>query len=228
MNEQNAGGRRDIQSIDALADCIYQRLTSHDSKVRLIVGIAGAPGSGKSTLAQQLESKLDELLDEREESAVVVPMDGYHLDNVILDAHGSRSVKGSPSTFDVDGFVNLIARLRVPSDRAVYVPVFDRSADLARNAAQEVNTTHSIVLVEGNYLLLEREPWSELGQMFDMSIMLDVPFNVLEQRLIQRWLDHGHSAEEARTRALANDLPNAQVVVAESTAAHIYFSSVRQ
>ena len=44
---------------------------------RKILGIVGPPGCGKSTLTEALLSLLGE-------SAVVVPMDGYHLANVEL------------------------------------------------------------------------------------------------------------------------------------------------
>lgn len=161
-------------------------------------------------------------------SAVVVPMDGFHLDNALLIERGLMAVKGSPQTFDVAGFVALMQRLAEPGGGEIYIPVFDRSADLSRNAAQCVADKHSVIIVEGNYLLLARPGWQSLASLFHLSVMLDVPMEVLEQRLVQRWLAHGLEPDAARQRALSNDIPNARVVMQESRGAHLFFKSVRQ
>ena len=47
---------------------------------------------------------------------------------------------------------------------------------------------------------------------FDHSIYLETPLEVLEERLVQRWLDNDHTPEDAHARALANDIPNAKRV----------------
>jgi pantothenate kinase len=155
-------------------------------------------------------------------------MDGFHLDNAILAERGQLPVKGAPQTFDADGFVSLLQRLAEPTDKPVYVPVFDRAADLARNAAQCVDKSHRVIIVEGNYLLLDRDGWNTLPAIFHLSIMLDVPLATLEERLVQRWLDHGLTQEQARLRALDNDIPNARLVLQESKPADLTFESVRQ
>ena len=160
--------------------------------------------------------------------AVVVPMDGFHLDNVLLRERGLMAVKGSPQTFDVTGFAALLQRLSVADAGDVYIPVFDRSADLSRNAAQCVTASHSVIIVEGNYLLLAREGWKKLAPLYHLSVMLDVPLGTLEERLVERWLAHGLAPEAARERALSNDIPNARLVQEESTGAHLQFKSVRQ
>lgn len=182
-------------------------------KSRFIVAIAGAPAAGKSTLAEGLCREINAEIDG--EPAIVVPMDGFHYDNLILDARGHRSRKGSPHSFDAEGFSIILARLKA-ADGDVAIPVFDRSMDLARAGAAIVTAQHRILLVEGNYLLLNQPVWCDLPQYFDMSIFLQVPLETLENRLIQRWLDHGAAYEAAKTRALANDIPNAQVVVQHS------------
>lgn len=160
--------------------------------------------------------------------AVVVPMDGFHLDNVLLRERGLMAVKGSPQTFDVAGFAALLQRLTVTDAGDVYIPVFDRGADLSRNAAQCVTARHSVIIVEGNYLLLAREGWNKLAPLYHLSVMLDVPLETLEERLVGRWLAHGLAPEAARERALSNDIPNARLVQEESTGAHLQFKSVRQ
>ena len=104
---------------DDLASLIAERAAG---KERFTVAIAGAPGAGKSTLAATLATALGSV-------AMVVPMDGFHFDNAILEARGQMAVKGAPETFDVAGFSALLARLA--TEDAVAIPVFDRAADLA-------------------------------------------------------------------------------------------------
>lgn len=199
-------------SLESLPYAIKSRLRDDG---RLIVAIAGAPASGKSTLAEDLCAAINH---GGKTPAVIVPMDGFHLDNAVLDARGLRSRKGAPQTFDCIGFAALLRRLRA-DDGEVVIPLFDRSLDLARAGASVVGPQHRILLVEGNYLLLNSDPWRQLKPLFDMSVYLDVPTAELERRLIQRWLDYGHSPEDARKRALSNDLPNAEVVVTTSAPA---------
>lgn len=197
-------------SAESLPAEILARLSNKDG--RLIVAISGPPGAGKSTVSEYLR---DAINNDGAGPAVVVPMDGFHLDNAILDERGLRSRKGSPPTFDCAGFAALLERLKNASEDIV-IPAFDRSLDLARAGASIVRAEHQVLLVEGNYLLLDQEPWTHLTPFFDMSIFLDVPFAELERRLIQRWLDHGHTEDAARERALSNDIPNAELVVSTS------------
>lgn len=216
-----------MDSLELIADHILEIRGRISPETRVIVGIAGAPGSGKSTLAKGLVTLLNRRLATRAEFAVVVPMDGFHLDNSVLDTHGTRHIKGSPSTFDAAGFVSLLGRLSITSEQSIYIPVFDRTMDLTRNAAQEISAKHSIAVVEGNYLLLDRPIWREIASVLDCSVMLEVPMSTLEHRLVQRWRNYGHTPEEARDRALSNDVPNACVVLNESFAADLSCKSVQ-
>ena len=170
---------------------------------RVIVAIAGPPGSGKSTFVEKLKNKLDD--------AVVVPMDGFHLDNVILEERNLMPRKGSPQSFDAAGYVNLIARLQ-DNHETVLAPVFDRDKDLSRAGAIEISESTKIVLTEGNYLLLNHAPWNQLDDFFDLTVFLDVPSEILRERLIKRWLDQGLRLEDAIIRAESNDLINASLV----------------
>ena len=116
---------------------------------RYMVAIAGAPASGKSTLAENLR---DALMAEGE-TAIVVPMDGFHFDDRILNARGHRPRKGAPFTFDVPGFEVLLKRIKA-REPDIAIPVFDRSMELSRAAADIVDEKARFILVEGNYLLL--------------------------------------------------------------------------
>ncbi|MBB3146958.1 pantothenate kinase [Phyllobacterium trifolii] len=201
--------------LTTLEDLVPEILARAAGTPRLIVAIAGPPGSGKSTASASLCAAIN--LREAD-AAVVVPMDGFHLDNAILDALDLRKRKGSPPTFDVAGFEVLLRRLRETREDVV-IPLFDRKLDLARAGAGIVKADQRILLVEGNYLLLNQPPWDRLAPLFDLTIFLDVDRLELENRLVQRWLAHGHNVGSAQARALSNDMPNAELVLEESRAA---------
>ncbi len=179
---------------------------------RRLIAIAGAPASGKTTLAAELAEALGA-------RAILVPMDGFHLDNRILDARGLRPRKGAPQTFDGAGFVHMIRRLA--SEDEVVIPVFDRARDIAIAGASVVGPETETAVVEGNYLLLDEEPWRALRPLWDLSVYLKVPEDTLRARLIQRWLDHGLNPQAAEARATSNDLPNALHIARHSSEADI-------
>lgn len=192
----------------ALAAEIVRRANGAE---RLVVAIAGAPGSGKSTIAEALRADIAA----RGETVAVVPMDGFHFDNRVLEARGLLPRKGAPETFDVAGFHHLLGRI-VAREPDVAIPVFDRSIEIARAGAAIVSAETPIILVEGNYLLLDEPPWTGLAPLFNLTVWLDVPLPELERRLIRRWLKHGFAGGAARQKALSNDIPNAERVAAGS------------
>ncbi len=196
----------------ALADLARDLIEAARGQRRYLVAVAGAPGSGKSTLAADLVAEIGRKMDR---GAVLVPMDGFHFDNAVLDARGQRARKGSPETFDVAGLGATLERIRSGAD-GVAVPVFDRTLDLARAGARLVGAEQPIVVVEGNYLLLDVAPWTSLAGYFDRTIFIEVPEVVLRERLVRRWLDHGLDPDAAVARAEGNDLVNARLVVASS------------
>ena len=186
---------------------------------RRIVAIAGPPGSGKSTIAKALVP----LVGQAGAIAQVVPMDGFHLDNSILLERNLIDVKGSPGTFDVRGFAELISRLG--NEPEIIFPKFDRDKDLAIAGAGFVSEECDLVLVEGNYLLLDAPFWRDLWKYWDFSIFLDVESKLLRERLMQRWLDQGLSLDKAKKRVNDNDLVNLKTVVCSSSVADFTFSN---
>lgn len=188
-------------------------------KKRFIAAIAGPPASGKTTLCHSLEQSL-----KKETSVAVLPMDGFHYDNAILHDLNLFDRKGSPNTFDVAGLHLLLKALQYQTE-TLTAPVFDRKQDLARSSARLIQPDDHIILVEGNYLLCDTAPWNQLHSFFDFTISLNVDVAVLEERLVQRWLDHNHSPEDAKKRAHHNDLPNAQYVIENSIAADLSVSN---
>ena len=137
-------------------------------------------------------------------------MDGYHFDNAVL-GEAQLPLKGAPHTFDVDGLRVDLERLR-RADQAVAVPVFDRPLDLARAGGRLIRLEQRIVIVEGNYLLLDRPIWRDLQPLFDWTLMLDVDDDVLAQRLVARWLAMGQDHAGAIERTHQKDMLNAQLV----------------
>lgn len=176
---------------------------------RLIVGLIGAPGVGKSTAAEHLLRELGS-------SAVELPMDGFHLSNAVLVSHGTRERKGAPETFDADGFVDLLRRVRADDQTSVYAPRFHREIEESIAAEIEIAPEHRVVIAEGNYLLLDTGAWNAGRELIDVAVFLDVDEEVRLARLIERHIQYGKSPEAARAWALGSDQANAELIFASA------------
>lgn len=174
-----------------------------------MLGIAGAPASGKSTLAERLVEALGD-------DAVLVPMDGFHLDDAVLRRHGSWERKGAIDTFDDAGFAELLRRLREGSG-VVYAPRFDRDLEASIGGAIEVAPHVPLVVTEGNYLLAETGAWPLARAALDEVWFLRIDSALRRERLIERHRRFGRAADEARSRADGTDEINARLI--ETTAA---------
>ena len=194
-------------------DLLCAKLQELATPGRQLIAIVGPPGAGKSTLSHSICEKLNE---SSPEIAAILPMDGFHFDDSILRERGVLNRKGAPFTFDVGGMKSILQRLKLNQEEEVAVPVFDRSIEVSRGSARIISKFTPIILVEGNYLLLEEEPWSSLGEFFDYTVMIDTPQQELEDRLTERWLKHGLSTKDATIRIRANDLPNVRIVIEHS------------
>ena len=184
-------------------------------ETRKMIAVVGAPGAGKSTISAPLMAGLAKA----GARAAVIPMDGYHLDDRILGPRGDLPRKGAPQTYDVGGFRAMIDR--VARGDTVYIPVFDRSREIAIAGAEEIGAEIDTVVVEGNYLLLQDGDWAGIKDRWDISLFLDVPEEVLERRLMARWRDLGMSEDQARTKVAGNDLINMRTVLDRSAPADI-------
>ncbi|WP_299295046.1 nucleoside/nucleotide kinase family protein [uncultured Tateyamaria sp.] len=180
---------------------------------RRLVAVAGPPASGKSTLAATIAARLTAT----GEPSVVVPMDGFHLDDRLLRIDGTQSRKGAPNTFDADGFARMIAALQ--SDGPVVFPIFDRTREIAIAGAGRVPASCTTVVVEGNYLLLDAVPWNRLRAHWTFSLALHPPMEVLVDRLRARWAEHGKPNAQAWIDT--NDVPNITTVLTHSAPADI-------
>ena len=182
---------------------------------RTLIAIVGAPGAGKSRLAGELAEALNA---RAPNSAAILAMDGFHLDNAVLEARLMRHIKGAPETFDIAGLhAQVLALKHAEHDHPI--PVFDRGADAVVPAGAVVPGRARFVLIEGYYLLLARPGWRELAPLFDLSIRIAVPEAELRRRLRARW--QGLPEAEALRRIEENDLPNGRMLRRESRAADL-------
>jgi pantothenate kinase len=180
---------------------------------RTLVAIVGPPGAGKSTIAAALAELLAP-------AATVLPMDGFHLPKSRLRELERLDRMGAPDTFDVDGFLALLTRVKPAfgnSGNRVVAPGFDREIEEPVADAIDIFPEFPIVIVEGNYLLLDADGWGAVAAAFDVSFFVDVPHDVRIERLVARHIRFGKSEPDARAWALGPDEANARVI--EATAA---------
>ena len=193
--------------VSNLVDQLTQRLTADDAPERLVVGLVGAPGSGKSTIAEQLKTDLKAA----GVFAGLVAMDGFHLSNAVLDELGRRNRKGAPDTFDVEGYLATLDRVRADGAPQVFAPAYRR--DLHESvAAGSIVSGPGVVVTEGNYLALETRGWGAARERIDLLIHIDVPEEVLVLRLINRHEEFGKNPLAAGHWVRTVDLPNARLI----------------
>ncbi|MGW6280303.1 nucleoside/nucleotide kinase family protein [Kribbella sp. NPDC055071] len=195
-----------LGSIESLADRV-RRLAAGSR--RTIVGIAGAPGAGKSTVAAAL-------VDELGSDAVLVPMDGFHLSNAVLESLERRDRKGAPDTFDAAGYVALLRRLRTPEADVVYAPTFVREIEEPIGSSIAIPPETPIVVTEGNYLLLDTPPWDQVRELLDAAWYLRLDDAVRLERLIARHIAYDKTPAAAREWAEGTDQRNADAVAASA------------
>ncbi len=185
---------------------------------RRILGIAGPPGAGKSSVADWLARQLPG-------QTVLVPMDGYHLANAQLQRLGRSHRKGAPDTFDADGYVALLHRIRErrPGE-TVYAPAFHRELDESVAAEIAVPAEVPLVITEGNYLLLDDAPWNRVRAYLDDRWFVDVDPQRRREQLVARHMRYGRDRSEAEAWARDTDEPNAVRVMASREHALFPFS----
>ena len=190
-----------------LAEHLQSRLQS--TGLRQIIGITGAPGTGKSTFARRLVDALGR------EQGVIVPMDGFHLANEIIDGTALSDRKGAIDTFDVGGYVSLLGRLRTRDEPVVYAPSYRRGLEEPIAASVAVSREIAFVITEGNYLLSMEPGWHGIRSLVDEIWFLDTARELRVARLIERHIAFGMTRETATAWATGPDEANARHI--EST-----------
>jgi pantothenate kinase len=176
------------------------------ASTRTIIGIIGKPGGGKSTLSKYLLKGMDPTL------VSVVPMDGFHLSNKVLKELGRSDRKGAQDTFDVKGFTTLIERIKMDSAEPIYYPIFDRSIEESIAAQGVVYPSTRVVIVEGNYLMHDRDGWQEISPLLDQSWYAFLDEDIRISRLISRHIAFGKDPESAKAWAKGSDQFNADLI----------------
>lgn len=178
---------------------------------RSILGIAGAPGAGKSTISEWL---LEHLLIHFPRQVALVPMDGYHLAQSILEARGLEHRKGAPDTFDSFGYVTMLRQLKSQTSYELFAPEFRREIEDAVAGAIAVPPQTRLVITEGNYLLLDDDPWNEVAPLLDETWFVQLEQDERLRRLTARHLRFDQDPAIAEWRAIGNDESNALLVAA--------------
>ncbi|HEY9775905.1 MAG TPA: AAA family ATPase [Planktothrix sp.] len=203
------------ETIASLASELLSQLKSNGDHSRLMLGIVGYPGAGKSTIAEALVKEINH----QNSTAIscVVPMDGYHYSNEQLDEMQLLHLKGIPDTFDSKSFVELLRKLKT-NNGLVCAPLFDRGIEASIPDAIEILQSHRVLVVEGNYLLLQREPWIKIKELLDEVWFIDTTFDIIMPRLLERHKIGGRSEEATREKIASTDMPNAKLI--DSTKEH--------
>ncbi|KAH7401556.1 hypothetical protein BKA66DRAFT_109720 [Pyrenochaeta sp. MPI-SDFR-AT-0127] len=149
-------------------------------------------------------------------------MDGYHLSRAQLDAmpdpDSAHARRGAAFTFDGNSFLRLVERLRepiCPETQTLYAPSFDHAIKDPVENDIAIAASVRIVIFEGNYCSLNKNPWKQAAELMDELWFVDVDFKVARQRLVYRHVKAGIAKDEidAGKRADENDLVNGKEIV---------------
>lgn len=196
--------------IDKLSTELLETLSNSPDKGRYFLGITGCPAAGKSMLAKSLKDEIN--FRTGDDLTTVVPMDGFHLPNSILRERGLLNMKGAPETFDADSFVELITRLHEFPNQIIMCPEYDRKIHDPVENAITIKPGNRLLIVEGNYLLLNISPWNSIRTKMNEVWYIDTPLKTVKEQLLRRHIAGGASRDEAERKVALVDLPNAELV----------------
>ncbi|KZV45273.1 hypothetical protein F511_16856, partial [Dorcoceras hygrometricum] len=203
-----------------------------------IIGLCGPPGAGKSTLALNVVRCVNELWRQKSpsfdsqvespEAAIVIPMDGFHLYrhqlNAMQDPEEAHARRGSPWTFDPERLLICLTKLK--NEGSVYAPSFDHGMGDPVEDNIFVNLQHKVVIVEGNYLLLDEGVWRDISCIFDEKWFIDVDIEKAMERVLNRHISTGKPPDVAKWRIDYNDRPNAELIMKLKQHADLIIKSV--
>ncbi|MGR5066442.1 nucleoside/nucleotide kinase family protein [Photobacterium sp. DNB22_13_2] len=195
----------------------------HETQQRIVIFLSAPPGSGKSTLAAFWEHLSEQ--DEHLEPLQVLPFDGFHYPNDILDnntierngeAISLRSIKGCYETFNLTELIDKLKQLKVKDPKW---PYYDRN--LHDPVDDAIDVTRNIVVVEGNWLLLDEPVWQGLHNLADFTVFIDTQPEFLQERLVNRKIRGGTSPEDALAFYHQSDAVNVDKVLNQSIKADL-------
>ena len=175
---------------------------------RICAFLAAPPAAGKSTLCcylEELSRSVPGLT-----PVQCVGIDGFHYYQDVLDSrticrNGENiplaRIKGAPETYDVPKLKRLLDSLNEPGQ---LWPAYDRRIHNPVENAVEIR--EEIIILEGNWLLLDEAPWNGLD--CDYSIFLAAGDRSQLERIVQRKMMGGFSEAHAREIVKRNDWPN--------------------
>ncbi|KAL4809077.1 P-loop containing nucleoside triphosphate hydrolase protein [Aspergillus unguis] len=208
-----------------LVDKIWKKFQNTPENARLLIAVSGIPGSGKTELAITMSKRINQLYSEQNGGgpiAAAIPMDGYHLTRAQLaqmpDPEYATARRGAAFTFDGDKFLELVRALREPltaQTQTLHAPSFDHAVKDPVDNDIPIAAARRVIFFEGNYLSLNKEPWSAAAALMDELWFVDVDFDTARQRLIKRHVKAGIARDEAEAekRANENDLVNGREIV---------------
>ncbi len=189
---------------------------------RILVMLAAPPGAGKSTLSLFLQKLSED--DPALTPLTAIGMDGFHHYRDYLAAHTIvrdgreiplAKIKGAPETFDLDRLRERIGQLLRGEDTPW--PHYDRTLHDPVDGA--ILVTGDLVLLEGNYLLLDEPGWRELKPLADYTIRIDAPEECLRDRLVARKArSSALEPRQAEEHVTFSDIPNVRRCLAHSFA----------
>jgi len=207
---------------DILAERVLKSMKGAASKdTRYIIGVAGPPGVGKSTLSMGVCHLIN--LKSGSEVAINVPMDGFHYYKKELDQMPDPSEayarRGAHWTFDAEAFLKFLKEVKFGVGKTLFAPSFDHGVGDPKPDAIKILPQHKIVISEGNYLLLDLEPWSQLWRkegelpvILDDTWYVDCDLDVAMERVFERQTGNGVAENVSRSRIEGNDRPNAELI----------------
>ncbi|KAF3760614.1 hypothetical protein M406DRAFT_48364 [Cryphonectria parasitica EP155] len=225
--------------VERLVDKAWGKFLQTPPEHRLMIGIGGIPGSGKTTLSQIVTERINARHQTHAAAqgqshsspiAAFVPMDGYHLTlaqlSAMPDPVTAHARRGAEFTFDGASFLKLVQSLREPLPSTTTTntttqvvgeaaPSFDHAIKDPKPDDIPILPTHRVLVFEGNYIALDRDPWRTAAQLMDEVWFVEVDPAVARKRLAARHVRAGIVAteEEGDRRAVENDLPNGEEIM---------------
>lgn len=217
------------ESVDRVFLPFLREMTELQKKLgrRILVLLAAPPGAGKSTLCEFLKHLTAQ--DETLTPITVIGMDGFHRRQEYLLSHTTLrdgkeipmvDIKGAPVTFDLPLLTERMKR--VAAGEECGWPVYNRVTHNPQDNA--IRVAGEIVLLEGNYLLLDEPGWRELRALADYTVKITADIETLRPRLLARKIASGAMPETAGDFVERSDLWNARLCLERSLPADLTLS----